>query len=169
MANLQSSGPIAISNIKNLFGGPTSPSLSNYYRGGSYIPSTKTVSTIAYEPPDGNTFLGLVPSSESGYWWIYSMYKGVWFIRNNGTSVIWWNDVMLIDGTISGTSWTSGAYTYYAGSQMDSNFSTSCYCYLWYAYKIRRTTGGSVTVNINTGIPSSGTIKLSQFYNAEKP
>lgn len=169
MANLQSSGAIAISNIKTLFGGPTSPSLSNYYRGGSYIPATKVVSTIAYEPNSISPVNNIVPVFENGYWWIYSMYKGVWFIRNNGTSVIWWNDVQLIDGNVGGSSWTNGAYTYYAGSQSDSNFSTTCYCYLWYAYKIRRTTGGSETVSINTGIPSGGTIKLSQFYNAEKP
>ena len=36
---LPSSGPLSLNDIKGEFGGPGSPSLSNYYAGGSYVPS----------------------------------------------------------------------------------------------------------------------------------
>lgn len=168
MANLQSSGPIAISNIKTLFGGPTSPSLSNYYRGSSYIPSTKTVDATVYEPPNGNTFLGVTPKLTAGYWWIGGLYQAVWFTFNAKT--LWWDGVILMSNIPeSTTTVTIGAYTYYRGTDTAySNFNMSGY-YWEYGYYVRRTSGGSVTVSINTGIPSSGTIRLSQFYGAEKP
>ena len=111
MANLQSSGAISLANIKNLFGGPASPSFANYYRGGSYIPATKSVSTLTKEPTGlQDQRYGVVPVLHDGEWYLEHMYKGVWFVRNNNTSVLWWNDVMLIDGTIGATSWTSGSY-----------------------------------------------------------
>jgi len=36
---LPSSGPLSLNDIKGEFGGPGSPSLSDYYAGGSYVPS----------------------------------------------------------------------------------------------------------------------------------
>jgi hypothetical protein len=36
---LPSSGPLSLSDIKGEFGGPGSPSLGDYYAGGSYVPS----------------------------------------------------------------------------------------------------------------------------------
>lgn len=36
---LPSSGPLSLNDIKGEFGGPSSPSLANYYAGGSYVPS----------------------------------------------------------------------------------------------------------------------------------
>jgi hypothetical protein len=168
MATLQASGAIAISNIKSLFGGPTSPSLSNYYRGGSYIPSTKTVSTMVYEPPNGNSFLGVTPKLTAGYWWIGGLYQAVWFTFNSKT--LWWDGVIIASNIDTGvTSIVIGSYTYYRGGDTAyEHFNTSGY-YWEYGFYVRRTSGGSSTVSINTGIPSGGTIKLSQFYGAEQP
>jgi hypothetical protein len=168
MANLQSSGAISIANIKNLFGGPASPSMANYYRGGSYIPSTKTVSSIVYEPPNGSTFYGVTPKLTNGYYWIGGLYQAVWFSFN--TRSLWWNGSNLMSNIADATtSVTIGAYTYYKGTDLAySTYNTSCYCYQngWY---VRRTSGGSSTVSINTGIPASGQISMNQFYGAEKP
>lgn len=36
---LPTSGPLSLNDIKGEFGGPTSPSLGDYYAGGSYVPS----------------------------------------------------------------------------------------------------------------------------------
>jgi hypothetical protein len=172
MANLQSSGAISIANIKNLFGGPASPSFANYYRGGSYIPSTKTVSTLVIEPTGlADTRYGVTPVLRNGSWYLEHMYKGVWFITNTNLHTLWWNDSRFVTSVSGlGTSYSYGGYTYYMSSvSWTSQFSTSCYCYQWYAYGIRRTSGGSSTVSINTGIPSSGQISMNQFYGAEKP
>lgn len=39
---LPTSGPLSLNDIKNEFGGPASPSLSNYYAGGAYVPAGVT-------------------------------------------------------------------------------------------------------------------------------
>lgn len=172
MANLQSSGAISLLDIKNLFGGPASPSFANYYRGGSYIPSSKTVSSIVYEPSGSAGVNGVAGVQAEGYWYIGNIYKGVWFNNTSGGSVssLWWNGTNL--GVYPGvSSVTIGGYTYYrtTTANFGSNYSTSCYCYTYYAYYVRRTSGSSSTVNINTGVPSSGQISMNQFYGAEKP
>lgn len=171
MANLQGSGAISLLDVKNLFGGPASPSFANYYRGGGYIPSTKTVNTLVYEPASQAAIYGVVPMLRSGYWYIEHMYKGIWFITNTNLHTLWWNDSRFVtNGSGLGASYSYGGYTYYrAPVSFTSQFSTSCYCYQWYGYGIRRESGGSSSVSINTGIPSSGQISMNQFYGAEKP
>lgn len=167
MANLQTTGPIALSQIKALFGGAASASLSNYYRGGAYIPSSKTVSTLVKEPPDGSAFNGQVPVSSDGEWWISSLYKGVWFTFSART--IWWNDVQVATGVdASAASITIGEWTYHKSNYVAYSQLNSGYV-MEYGYAVRRTQGGSSTVSINGGVPSSGTIRFSQLYGAEKP
>ena len=168
MANLQSSGAISLNDIKTLFGGPASPSMANYYRGGSYIPSSKTVSSIVYEPPNGSTFYGVVPKLTNGYWWIGGLYQAVWFTFNALT--VWWNGVTIASGVATSTaSITVGAYTYYKGTDLAYNsYNTGCYC-AQQGFYVRRTSGGSSSVSINTGIPASGAVSMNQFYGAEKP
>lgn len=152
MPFLQGSGAISINDILNMFGGPGSPSLANYYRGGAYIPATKPVTV--FEPAGGGWTASPSPKTywedvytgdqKTGYFYAYSR--------------IFWGGVVIAEG-FGGTSFTTGGFTYYRGP-------------IWsgvefYSYFIRRT---SITnQNINTGIPSSGTISLSQFYGAEKP
>lgn len=155
MPTLQSSGAISINDIKNLFGGPASPALSNYYRGGSYIPSTKTVSTLLREPTTGENYSG-----QSGAY--------VWRYITTGSKDVVWNNVIVANPIYStDTSITVGAYTYYRGTLMYS--SQGAYGTWNYYYGVYRTSGSSSTVNINTNIPTSGAISLSQFYGAEKP
>ena len=43
---LPSSGPLSLSDIQGEFGGPGSPSLGDYYAGGSYVPSGTSLSLI---------------------------------------------------------------------------------------------------------------------------
>lgn len=150
MPFLQSSGAISINDIKNLFGGPGSPSLANYYRGGSYIPATKAVPV--YEPTSGDYFSLAV--FDPKYYWTYDP---------TTLSISWASSTIYNGPGGSGTtSYTSGGYTYYRGSYRSYDGYTGTYFYgIYRSYP--------TSVSINTGIPSSGTISLSQFYGAEKP
>lgn len=139
MANLQASGAISINDLKTAYGGPASPALSNYYRGGSY---TKT---IAREPTSGE----------------YYDANSNWTSFDNGTLIINWGGGTIVNGTVAGsmnlTSYTSGAYTYYRGSLRASNNN---------GYSLEERWGVYRTSSVNGGIPSSGAISLSSFYGA---
>jgi hypothetical protein len=163
MATLQTSGAISLNNIRSLFGGPASPSLANYYRGGGYIPSTKSVTNR--EPTSGAYY------SDSRYAWQQP------FVGNGDTgqalavSIYWNGGQITLNGPANSTSYTSGGYTYYRSSLYTAAYTPPQYggggnitIYFYYIY--RTSTG---TVSINTSIPTSGTISLNQFYGAEKP
>lgn len=153
MATLQTSGAISILNIKNLFGGPASPSLANYYRGGSYIPATKTVSSSVREPSSGDYY-----TPDTTY---------VWFWFQTGNRNAYWAGGLQATGIPQTGSVTVGSITYYSGTlyyDVAGSYGTRNQ-----KRGIYRTYTGSSTVSINTGVPSSGTIRLSNFYGAEKP
>jgi hypothetical protein len=144
MPSLQTSGPISILNVKTLFGGPAAPAMSNYYRGGTYIPATVTTSVLTYEPAGG------------GFTWV--RYTTFWYEGYDNTS-IYWDTVFIVNFDNFNqyiSSYTVGIYTYYRGGQAP----VSNYKY------IRRTYMNTVTTQINTGVPSSGQISMSQFYGA---
>lgn len=152
MANLQSSGAISLANIKGLFGGPASPSLANYYRGGSYIPSSKTVGGTAREPASGENYV------QDSY---------VWYWFQTSSKFVAWAGTQVATGVGDGGSVTVGAYTYYSGTLRYS--ANGSYGTANKKYGVYRTYSTSSTVSINTGVPSSGAISMNQFYGAEKP
>lgn len=167
MPFLPSSGPLSINDIRNMFGGPSSPSMANYYRGGAYIPAQKTVTVVERDPPSGE-YYSIGPSAFRQYWYtvgngnqqpVSSPFQGTaWF----GTTS--WNV-----SPPSATSTTIGdGWTYFRGT----NYSNSFDSYTNYSsslYGIFRTRSTTTTVNINTNIPTSGQISMNQFYGAEKP
>lgn len=164
MAFLQASGAISLADIKNLFGG--NYAASSYYRGGAYIPSQKTVSTIVREPSSGEYF------NQGQMAW--SCYLGVIrFVDGYNPNLIshnynWFGSSWPVSGDVS--SYTVGGYTYYRGSYHHlQGYNDGYGISTWYFHYIYRTSGSSYQQNINTGIPTSGTISLSQFYGAEKP
>jgi protein gp37 len=77
------------------------------------------------------------------------------------SSILWGGASVSNSG--SGTSISSGGYTYYRGS-LKSKLEN--FLFTVYRYGIYRTSGGSKTVN--TGIPSSGAISLSQMRGGTK-
>lgn len=164
MATLQASGAISLNDIKTLFGGPTSPSLANYYRGGSYIPATKVITVRT--PTTGEYFVW------ESYRWDQTIYDGgsAWPLY-----LLWGGAIVTSNGPANATSYTIGGYTYYRGSLFTSSYTPpqsgygvpSTPGYTTYYYYIYRTNPS--TVDINTSIPASGTISLNQFYGAEKP
>lgn len=171
MPFLPSSGPLSINDIRNLFGGPASPSMANYYRGGAYVPSTKSTTTTVREPTSGDYYqIGSGMSVVSYYWAVLN--SGFTPGDQNGNNQYMWNrfpnqgTLPIGSGVIN--SFTSGSDTYYKGSYRTYVYDT----YIGFTtsfWGIYRTYQSTVTVNINTSVPTSGQISISQFYGAEKP
>lgn len=156
MPFLQNSGAISLNNIKTLFGGPVSPSIANYYRGGSYIPANKTVNYTERQPSSGEYYDG-------AHTWRFD--------QNGNNTLIQWAGSLVYNqyGTVSTlTSVTLGSFTYYRGSYRQTTAS-AVKGFVQFYYGVYRTYPSSYQQAINTNIPSSGTISLSQFYGAEKP
>ncbi len=154
MGTVTSSGVISLNAIKEALGGPTSPALSNYYRGGAYTPSTKTVSTVVREPSSGEYYNYPI------YGWVRQSETNFGYIR--------WNNTTITDAAgFSAASYTSGGWTYYRGSHRDFQNDENGWG-IYYA-ALYRQQGSTTNVSINTGVPSSGQISMSQFYGAEKP
>lgn len=147
MATLQSSGTISLNDIAAVMGGSPPHYLSEYYRGGALTPATK--SSSVREPSVGEYYIKVSYS---------------WMDWSAGYVEITWNSIYLGEFVGQGaTSFTIDSYTYYRGAfyELDPEYMTD-------NYGIYRTSG-SGTVDINTNVPSSGTISLSHFYGAEKP
>lgn len=157
MATLQSSGTISLGNVQSVMGGSNPASMSEYYRGGTYVPSTKTVT-----PPMEGPFFSAQPPY---YYWAVS--SGVaegpfpWEPIYYTYIIVQWNSTYMdFDGDEYTTSYTRGGYTYYRGSLSNGSYNV---------YQISRSSTTTTTTNINTSVPTSGTISLSNFYGAEKP
>jgi hypothetical protein len=139
MPFLQSSPPISIRNIADLFVGGVGQ-LTQYYRGAGYVPASKTVR----EPSSGE--------NQNLYAYLFE--------DNSGTSATYvrWNNVLIAVVAYGTSAVTSGIYTYYRGSL----FATSGLDNYYGIYR-------EYSQNINTGIPTSGQLILTQFLGAEKP
>jgi hypothetical protein len=148
MPFLQGSGAISIGNLDSFFtAGGTS--MSSFYRGSSRVPATKTVTTITRDPTSG------FPWNDQEFW--------IWRVSGDEVILVWGGTVIAVLSTPAATSYTVGNITYFRGTLRYINE------YGAYTYHIYREISSSSTTNINTGIPSSGQISLSQFYGAERP
>lgn len=145
---LQTSGAISLSQVQSEYGGGNPISMSEYYRSGSYVLGSGTTTTR--QPTSGDAGGGLGVTN--------------WFVnagQNNGTYAVYWSGSS-VTGFLAGnhsspTSVTIGTITYYRGSYQAYNQYLSRY-----RYGIYRVI--TATVNLNTGVPSSGAISLTNFY-----
>ena len=148
----QTSGTLSLSTIQTVMGGANPISMSEYYRGGSYVPSTKP--TVVTEGP-------FVSADNPG---------GPYGVFEGGNQYANWNGTAVATSYNIVSSWTNGSYTYYKGALNYSyytagGYGSSGYWNYWYA--ISRTYASSAT--INTSVPGSGGISISHFYSTEKP
>jgi hypothetical protein len=146
---LQTSGAISLSQVQAEFGGANPVSMSEYYRGGSYVPSTRATSSTVREPSSGTV------NGDS------SPLAAVWNTSsaNGGVLIAWPSGTTIVQGATPGiTSYTSGGSTYYRGSFHDSDQYAGTF------YNLHRVRTVASTTNINTSIPASGTISMNQFY-----
>jgi hypothetical protein len=143
-----------MASIQSALGGSNPISLSEYYRGGPYVPTT--ASSVVRTPASGD------------YYDIYSANYYYWNGPNPayaGTGGIGWNGVFITSIASGVTSYTSGSTTYYRGSFRQIFYGCcSPDTWFWGVYTI-----GNVSVSINTSVPSSGTISISQLYGARNP
>jgi hypothetical protein len=146
MAVLPSSGALSINDIAGVMGGTAPHSLSEYYRGGGLVPSTKTVTTS--EGPFGSL----------------DVYH---FSQGQFQNTIYWNSVLIVsDYSNAVSSVLVGSTTYVRGSLFytytdpETGFTQNY-------YQVSRSY--PTTVNINGSVPTSGQISISNFYGAEKP
>lgn len=146
---LQTTGPISLSDIAAEFGGSPPHKLSEYYRGGPFVPSSTTVSTITREPSTGGKYV----NGGSDF--------TVWNARDTYLQIEWNGTNILFDYNADGgdfqtrTSHTDGSWTYYKGSFVEGG-----------SHEIYRKTESTSTQSINTSVPSSGNIRSSQLYGA---
>lgn len=142
---LPSSGTISIGDLRTEFSGPTPSSLSDYYRNGGYVPTTGTVR----EPATGYNFSLSSPT----YIWQYDTTYSA--LGQTGLS-IYWNNTNVFNNYYASppTSVTVSGSTYYQGIYQTASGAI-------YYYSLYRTTSVD-----NSGIPTSGTISLSDFYGA---
>lgn len=141
---LQSSGEISLAQVQSEFGGSNPIEMSEYYRGGSYVPTTLGGAWTAWQ--------GTL-NSPTYYWMIDN-----W----NGNASLYWNGSNVANPSVNATTTSAGGYEYEKGSLFNSV--ESKYQSLSFYYIRRRTQSATV----NTGIPSSGTISMSDFYGGRK-
>jgi hypothetical protein len=135
---LQTSGAISLSQVQSEFGGANPVSMSEYYRGGSYVPTTGSGSYSSYQA---------------------NLQSPQYYFTNHG--IVVWNGSQVANVSAGATSATAGGYTYQRGSlytTISGKYTSTSY------YYVRR---GTASTSINTGIPSSGAISMSQFYGGQ--
>tara|TARA_R110000787_G_C13358422_1_gene439826 strand:- start:63 stop:503 length:441 start_codon:yes stop_codon:yes gene_type:complete len=139
---IQTSGAISFQTLQNEFGGSHPISMSEYYRGGPYVPTTVGGAAGAYTGYSGNTttYYWAITGSNAEIKWA-GAYKG--------------STTSATNATFSGYEYNKGSYT--ATVVNGKGIPDTLY------YKVRRRTT-STSVTVNTGIPASGTISISQHY-----
>ena len=136
-----------LQNVRDALGGPTPIPMSNYYRGGLYVPTTGTTTTR--EPSSGEYY----DFSANGYYWLVD--------TNSQTGNVLWAGTNINFSPYTITSFTSGGFTYFRGTFRSQGKNTQ-------DYGIFRTS--TTTVSINTGVPSPGSsISISQLFGARNP
>ena len=142
---LQSSGAIWLSNIRDEFGNLGPPNwISHYYRGGGLVPTSRTVWAAARDPTSGDVVGG-------GYAWFQ--------YENMSGSVSWAGTKYSLDPVHISQGYIDIAEVgrVYRGTAQSGKY-----------FRVYRTYGYQTAQEINTGVPSSGTIWFSQFYGTTK-
>lgn len=143
MGTLQSSGEISFNDMQTQLGGSNPIGFDEYYRGGSYVPSTGVTG------PNYST-------SAPFYYWMNNSYYGTIV----GTEV-YWNGTLVHEGALTDTSVTVGSDTYTRPTGASNVVGTPDDLYTYYTV--------SKTSPKNTSVPTSGTISMSNMYGASNP
>ena len=143
MATFPPSGPAKLSDASATFGGSVPHRLSEYYRGGSYVPATRTTTSQSIGSYTAGEYQPFAGSSQSYY-------------ESNGR-VVW-------RGTVIRASGTGIEYGYvdkngYRYDQTTVGGDTE-------GIRRAKITTTNSTTNINAGVPSSGAISLSKLRGA---
>lgn len=140
MAALQSSGAISLANVQAEFGGANPISMSEYYKGGSYVPSAA--------PGPWTSYYGIISSGSNWYW--------------NSDGYIYWDGTYITGSAPYSGQFVSGSYTYEIGTQFDFVDGGKNDPGVGYSTVRRRVTALDIAPNV----PTSGSISFSDFYGA---
>jgi hypothetical protein len=130
-----------LANVQAALGGGNPISMSEYYRGGPYVPTTGT--TTVTEGP------------------LYTLNSYDWYESGSYLNIYWAGTMVYSSSSNYGaTSIAVGSVTYFRGTVQRVFFGT-------YNFSVSRQYPS--TVAINTGVPSSGKISIAQLYGARNP
>ena len=134
-----SSGAVAMNSLQSEFGGANPISLSEYYNGGAYVPSS--------------AYGAYVDNYSAIYYW------GFYF---QSTPVVKWFNEHSQTVTVSSpfNTYISNGIEYSKGSFVTSFVNSGG---RFYHYRIKRRTVG---IAANSSIPTSGVISMNQFYGS---
>jgi len=138
---LQTSGAISLSQVQSEYGGSNPISMSEYYRNGSYVPSSNVGSYSSYQ------------ANVNSYYWSD--------VGNSGTVQIEWNNSIVASFQSSATTYIAGGYEYQKGTLFTSSGGGKGGGPTTYYYRVRRRTNSG---SINTNVPTSGSISMNDFY-----
>jgi hypothetical protein len=134
--------------------------MSEYYRGGSFVPTTR--STTTREPTSGDYYA----RTGTQYYWVVNT-SGYAPSSTSGSHFLIYANAQIIFNIVGNfTTFTTGGWTYVMGTLREFIYDSSYNLSVNYRGVYRQQT---TTVSINTGVPSSGTISLNQLLGAENP
>ncbi len=176
---LQTSGSISLSELASEFGGSAPHSLSEYYRGGANVPTTITTGVAAgsFSAYQGNV------TGATGATGIVTSVNYFWKVLLFSSSVVW-NGVNKpntnpdelgsgLTGPHTQTLFLSNDGFEYERGPLIGNFQVPSispgFVFSANLYQVRRRQAATTTTTtVNTGIPSSGQVSLTDFYGGRK-
>lgn len=147
-----------LANVQAALGGGNPISMSEYYRGGAYVPANRTINYTAREPASGDNY-NLSQGGGAAYYW---------FENSQGYFGLYWNNTNVYQAYVGPASVTVGGVTYYRGTHRTTGYDSKSGTTTNY-YGVYRTYPSSYQQSINTGVPGSGAISINQLYGAENP
>lgn len=163
---LPASGAISLQNLITEFGGGTK--LTDFYRGGGLVPATGEVTNYQAWSSFEYNFLGPSPPSPANVTEGWSVAE-----RNSDglliSAEVYWGGAEVVSGSAAATELddpdTGGGsgYQYQRGTLQES-YDDGTFTYHYYNVRRRRYT--VTTESINTDVPTSGAIFLTDFYGA---
>lgn len=145
---LQSSGAISFSDLQTEWSDTGSISMSELYKDGGAIGVASSVLEVGSYGPSYGYYFGVTggaggPGNQNYYW----------AVTGGTASLVYANSS--VGSGVTGTSYIAGGFQYVRGSFFYNDGSSNFYL-------IARRTYANTTVN--TDVPTSGTITLSDFY-----
>ena len=176
---LQTSGSISISELVSEFGGSAPHSLSEYYRGGANVPTTITTGV-----PQGNftAYQGNVTGATGATGTVTSV-NYFWKVQLFSSSVVWngvskpnTNPIEVSAGLFGPHTQTlflsNDGFEYQRGPSIglfQVPATSPGFVFNANLYQVRRRQAATETsTTVNTDIPSSGQVSLTDFYGGRK-
>lgn len=176
---LQTSGSISLSELASEFGGSAPHSLSEYYRGGANVPTTITTGV----PQGSFSAFQFNNTGATGATGTITSVNYFWKVQLLSSSVVW-NGVTkpnlnnhettgMLSGPHLDTSFPSNDGFEYERGSFVGNFTVAAtspgFTFSANLYRVRRRQAATTTTTtVNTGIPSSGQVSLTDFYGGRK-